>query len=143
MILRGLGDEISAIYDITIGYEDDEDLNPVPRFLDTLSLFCFGKHRVVKVHQRRIDLKNVPTDNEEQMNEFLYKLYKEKDELLETFKTTGRFPGRTVPWKRETLAKTAVTQIVFFLISAAVLGTAYAILKSESAFSLAKAVLPL
>lgn len=92
--LRG---HVAAVYDITLGYQEDvtPERDVTPDFVSALLLP--GSQGAVHVHQRRIPLENVPKD-EEEMKAWIYKLYAEKDELLVGFHRTGRFSGRTVPW---------------------------------------------
>lgn len=47
MMLEGLGNSVDAIYDVTIGYQNDDQYNIVPSFESVL--YCMGRNRVVKV----------------------------------------------------------------------------------------------
>eukprot|EP00184_Porphyridium_aerugineum_P004458 CAMPEP_0184705248 /NCGR_PEP_ID=MMETSP0313-20130426/33763_1 /TAXON_ID=2792 /ORGANISM="Porphyridium aerugineum, Strain SAG 1380-2" /LENGTH=367 /DNA_ID=CAMNT_0027166543 /DNA_START=38 /DNA_END=1141 /DNA_ORIENTATION=+ len=92
----------SAVYDITIGYKEDPNTKePTPPFTTYLLDYCQGQDRIIHVHQRRIPMNEVPEDEDELKN-WIYKLYTEKDELLEQFYKTGHFPGQTVAWERMT-----------------------------------------
>mmetsp|Transcript_6148 Transcript_6148/g.18567 ORF Transcript_6148/g.18567 Transcript_6148/m.18567 type:complete len:364 (-) Transcript_6148:3924-5015(-) len=99
MITTGLEDNLDAVYDLTLGYQSDENLNTIPSFEEVLTIPSLGKNRTVKVHQRRIDARSVPRD-EEGIKQFVYDLYDEKDQLLEFFKKNGKFSGKPISWKR-------------------------------------------
>jgi Acyltransferase C-terminus len=88
------------VYDVTLGYQEDDDAerNVTPDFVSTL-LTPSATPRVVAVHQRRIPLEEVPED-EEELKAWIYRLYAEKDKLLDEFARTGAFPGRKVQWVR-------------------------------------------
>lgn len=93
----------SCVYDVTIGYNVDGDLSPVPKFMEVLLTPCFTRERVVHVHQRRIPISQLPAE-EEALKLWTYKLYEQKDDLLEKFRKTGRFPGPQVFWERMSIS---------------------------------------
>eukprot|EP00188_Purpureofilum_apyrenoidigerum_P000982 Plantae.Rhodophyta-Purpureofilum_apyrenoidigerum.ctg14989.p1 GENE.Plantae.Rhodophyta-Purpureofilum_apyrenoidigerum.ctg14989~~Plantae.Rhodophyta-Purpureofilum_apyrenoidigerum.ctg14989.p1 ORF type:complete len:364 (-),score=48.90 Plantae.Rhodophyta-Purpureofilum_apyrenoidigerum.ctg14989:281-1372(-) len=102
MITTGLGENLHAVYDLTIGYESDEHLNTRPSFEEVLTIPSFGRKKTVKVYQRRIDAKQIPRD-EEGLRRFVYNLYNEKDQLLESLRKNGKFPDKPIPWRRMSL----------------------------------------
>lgn len=97
--LRG---NASAVYDITIGYQESEEREMQPSFKQMYFTPAL-RNRVIHVHQRRIPLQHVPHD-EEQLKKWIYKLYEQKDELLTGFRETGKFDGRPMRWNRMTWA---------------------------------------
>lgn len=82
--VTGLREHLDAVYDVTIGY----DGSPPP------SLFaCFaGDVRRLDLHVRRFDVASLPA-GEEALANWALDRYREKDELLEQRRLTGRFPG--------------------------------------------------
>lgn len=82
--MTGLRDHLDAVYDVTIGYET----TPPP------SLFnCFaGDVKRVDLHVRRFSAASLPTE-EEALASWAIDRFREKDELLEARRSTGRFPG--------------------------------------------------
>lgn len=85
--MSGLRDHLDAVYDVTIGY----DSSPPP------SLFaCFaGDVRRLDLHVRRFDAASLPAE-EEALAHWAVERFREKDELLEARRSTGRFPGPTL-----------------------------------------------
>ncbi len=97
--LRGTA---TAIYDITIAYGDDPDAEVSPSFLRTHFTTALSE-RIVHVHQRRIPIENVPKDDED-AKRWLYKLYEQKDELLDGYYKNEKFDGPPMRWNRMTFA---------------------------------------
>lgn len=95
--LRG---SAGAVYDVTLGYQetDGPERDVTPDF-GTQLLTPGLCDRVIHVHQRRIPIAEVPED-EEEIKEWVYKLYAEKDELLKHFARHGKFPGEERQWVR-------------------------------------------
>lgn len=97
--LRGTA---SAIYDVTIAYgtEPSEDVRPsFLRLYFTTAL----QNRVIHVHQRRIPIENVPVD-EEAAKVWLYKLFEQKDTMIDKYYKKGQFEGPLMRWNRITVA---------------------------------------
>ena len=61
----------------------------------TLKSTYFQGHppKSVNMHWRRFATKDLPIDNSEQFSEWVLKRWREKDELLEHYHSTGRFPA--------------------------------------------------
>lgn len=115
--IHELYDHVDAVYDVTIGYEDGEDLRALPEFSFLCRSFCFGEPRTVHVHQKRIPIQKVPRDDEEAIHKFVYDLYYEKDQLLDHHKQHGTFPGNPVPWTPISTAFSLGSFTIFLLIS--------------------------
>jgi lysocardiolipin and lysophospholipid acyltransferase len=98
--VHALRNTASAVYDITIGYQEtlDEKRDVTPSFLRTFFTSDVTP-RILHVHQRRFEMKDIPKDDDG-LKSWIYKLYEEKDELLTHFKYTGSFPGHTQSWSR-------------------------------------------
>jgi 1-acyl-sn-glycerol-3-phosphate acyltransferase len=79
--LRGLGDHLEAVYDVTIGYEDG-----VP----SLWQYMLGYATVAHLHVRRYPLAALPAADAERAG-WLIDRFGEKDALLDRFYREGRF----------------------------------------------------
>lgn len=100
--VHALRTSASAVYDITIGYQESEKREMLPSF--KAMYFTPSLHRrVIHVHQRRIPLSEVPQD-EEELKKWIYKLYEQKDELLKGLRENGKFDGKPMRWNRMTWA---------------------------------------
>ncbi|PXF45184.1 putative 1-acyl-sn-glycerol-3-phosphate acyltransferase 5 [Gracilariopsis chorda] len=98
--VHALRTNAQAVYDITIGYTQSENGDMDPTFKQ-MYLTPARKDRVIHVHQRRIPLSDLPQDDEELKN-WVYRLYEQKDELLKAFRTNGCFAARPMRWNRMT-----------------------------------------
>lgn len=94
--LRG---NASAVYDVTIGYQKTKDNEMSPSFQEMYFMPGIRNDRVIHVHQRRIPLSEVPQDDKA-LKQWIYKLYEQKDELLQGFREKGSFDGRQMRWNR-------------------------------------------
>jgi len=83
--VRMLGGYIDAVYDFTIGYAQSATPTPLRALLDIAP-------KEVHLHIRRYPISHLPLDDEEKMKEWIYKCWKEKDDLLDYFKQNQRFP---------------------------------------------------
>jgi 1-acyl-sn-glycerol-3-phosphate acyltransferase len=81
--IEGLGGHLDAVYDVTIGYEDG-----VP----TLWQFITGAVHRIHLHLRRFPIDDLPR-SEDGLRDWLFACYRAKDELLESYYTTGAFPS--------------------------------------------------
>jgi lysocardiolipin and lysophospholipid acyltransferase len=82
--LSRLRPSLDAVYDLTIGYKDR-----CPSFTNNL----FGTDPAeVHIHINRIHLEDVP-ESEEELSEWLYKIFLEKDQMLSGFSRNGYFPN--------------------------------------------------
>lgn len=111
--VRALRGSAKAVYDVTIGYQEDEKREMKPSFQD-MYFTTSGSTRVIHVHQRRIPMSEVPED-EEELKKWIYRLYEQKDELLTGFKRTGTFAGRPMRWNRMTLLYWIRCQMTIYL----------------------------
>lgn len=97
--IRALRGSLSAVYDVTIGYDEDGSFEIVPSFKEMYFTTSPSKKRIIHVHQRRIPLSELP-DDEDKLRDWVYKLYEQKDELIDRFKRTGSFSDRPLRWNR-------------------------------------------
>jgi len=79
-------EKLSKIVDVTIAYPEKD--NPLDLFniITAVRPPC-----LTHVHYRIFDIKDVPTEPEE-LRQWMYKLYSEKEEMLKKFYETGEFP---------------------------------------------------
>lgn len=117
--LRG---DIDAVYDVTIAY-GDQPYDPVTPSIFSLYFTLALAPRVVHVHTRRIPLNVVPKD-EEDAKAWMYKLFEEKDKLLDDFYKNKRFPGNNVGWERVAVSRMLVHVALSFVVVAFVGGIA-------------------
>ena len=47
---------------------------------------------MIVVHYRVFDVEEIPTKDKNELQNWMYKLYQEKDAMLEKFYATGQFP---------------------------------------------------
>ncbi|KAH6925989.1 hypothetical protein HPB50_012924 [Hyalomma asiaticum] len=80
---------IKWVVDITIGYPDMG--KPLDLFVISGG---FRKQCVVHMHYRRFPISEVPVHDSEALTKWLYDRWAEKEDLLDIFYRTGRFPGR-------------------------------------------------
>ncbi|KAL3220131.1 hypothetical protein MRX96_005521 [Rhipicephalus microplus] len=76
----------SALYDVQVGFRH----SPNP---PTIKSVLNGRPFVADLLFRRVPLDNVPTDSDEECTKFLYDLYVEKDNEMDEYLKTGKFPG--------------------------------------------------
>ena len=85
--VEGLRSHITAVYDITIGYE-----NGVP----SLWQYIKGLARRIHVHVRRFPINEIP-EQADTVRQWLFDRWHEKDDLLEHYYETGSFPSNRTP----------------------------------------------
>ncbi len=85
--VEGLRGHIDAVYDLTIGYDD-----AVP----SLWQYLKGLVRRIHVHVRRFPVADLPHSADD-LRQWLLDRWREKDDLLEHFYTTGAFPQQPKP----------------------------------------------
>ncbi len=79
--VQALRGHVTAVYDLTIAYEEG---------IPTLGQYISGAVERVHLHVRRYPMEVLPEDPED-LARWLRARFEEKDDLLETFLTTGRF----------------------------------------------------
>jgi 1-acyl-sn-glycerol-3-phosphate acyltransferase len=84
--VKGLRDQVDAVYDITIGYRQG-----VP----TLWQYIKGFSRVAHFHVRRHPIEQLPNDDDDALGKWLMRLFEEKDRLLDRYYRQGNFVGGT------------------------------------------------
>lgn len=76
----------SALYDVQVGFRH----SPNP---PTIKSVLNGRPFLADLYFRRVPLDTVPTDSDEECTKFLYDLYVEKDNEMDDYLKTGKFPG--------------------------------------------------
>ncbi|EDR29185.1 1-acylglycerol-3-phosphate acyltransferase, putative [Entamoeba dispar SAW760] len=81
--LKQLRNVVPYVYDITLGY---------PNTVSLASCFCPGEGVNIHMNVNRIDVKDIPED-ENEFKQWLSNIWKHKDELVDYYKENGHFPG--------------------------------------------------
>ncbi|KAK2715008.1 1-acyl-sn-glycerol-3-phosphate acyltransferase gamma-like isoform X2 [Artemia franciscana] len=94
-VARLLKGKFPAVYDSVMGFDLKNGAAP------TLKNMLMGRRVVAEIFLKRIPLENLP-DSEEDLTNWLYQCFKEKDERLGRYKETGSFcfEGETSPPKQ-------------------------------------------
>ncbi|XP_013772705.1 1-acyl-sn-glycerol-3-phosphate acyltransferase epsilon-like [Limulus polyphemus] len=85
LALEQLRNSFDALYDVTVVYSNTKDKKsgkrkPAPSMFE----FAVGVCPQVHIHVSRIDIKNVPT-TEEELKQWLFTLYRNKDRILSSY----------------------------------------------------------
>ncbi|EDO17461.1 hypothetical protein Kpol_1037p58 [Vanderwaltozyma polyspora DSM 70294] len=90
--LQKLSTSIDVVYDVTIGYsgvkkdEYGELIYRLPK------IFLEGKMpKLIDIHMRALKIEDIPIDDEDKFNNWLYDIWQEKDELMEFYYKNGTF----------------------------------------------------
>lgn len=90
--LETLEPSLDAVYDVTIGYSGVQSSSYAASHYSLKQIFLEGKFpQIVDIYIRSFKLQNIPLKDEEAFTEWLYNVWKEKDELLEEYYTNGSF----------------------------------------------------
>lgn len=93
--LRELRNTVPYLYDCTITYEGVPEGQYGQDIFTLRSVYFQGRPpKSVNMHWRRFATKDLPLENQDKMHEWLMQRWREKDELLDVYAKTGRFPGR-------------------------------------------------
>ncbi len=88
--LTGLRGSLETVLDVTLCW--DKPAGPLPFFF-----FGQGGPRVVHCHLRTFRAQDIPVEDEEQLLQWIYARWREKDELVGTFRATGGFGTAPLP----------------------------------------------
>lgn len=122
--LNTLREDVDGVVDLTIGYPQLEDDKRVqkgkirPSVQDLL--FGGGKKWNVHVHVRVIPVKEIPEETEA-VQEWMMKVFEEKDKLLTHFKQHGHFPGEVYKYKSISMFQVLANFFGFGLVAVSVL----------------------
>lgn len=83
---------VEVVYDVTIGYSG-VGRNDYGELIYRLpNIFLKGQTpKLVDMHIRAFNVSDIPVDDEEAFNQWLYGVWKEKDDLMEKYYQTGSF----------------------------------------------------
>lgn len=94
LCLQELRDSVDYLYDCTIGYEPVGPNGFGSEIYTLRSVYFQGRPpHSVNMHWRRLKIKDLPLDDHDQFAEWLFGQWRIKDELLEGFYKTGKFPA--------------------------------------------------
>lgn len=126
--LQQLAGHVTAVYDVTIAYSNtfnSESGERTPAY--GMPDFLMGKSAEIHLNLERINIKDIPTD-ENKLNDWMYKQFAKKDRLLSEFYNPdsdnfGKFPG--VSSVINVKARRTIPPFLFYSISlAAIMSTA-------------------
>lgn len=90
--LKLLGPSVEIVYDITIGYSGVGRDTYGEMIYRLPNIFLRGETpKLVDMHIRAFNVADIPVDDEEEFNQWLYKVWKEKDDLMEIYYSKGSF----------------------------------------------------
>lgn len=100
--LKELEETVEWVYDCTIAYEGIPHGQYGQDIFTLRSVYFQGRPpRSVNMHWRKYKVSEIPIDDKDKMEEWTLQRWREKDELLELFLRTGRFPADEVAVKIE------------------------------------------
>ncbi|TKA28908.1 hypothetical protein B0A50_03319 [Salinomyces thailandicus] len=92
--LQEIKDTVDYLYDCTIGYEGIPAGAYGQDIFTLRSVYFQGRPpKSVNMHWRRYRIADLPLDDKDAMHEWTLARWREKDELLEEFYRTGKFPA--------------------------------------------------
>ncbi|AGO13504.1 AaceriACL173Cp [[Ashbya] aceris (nom. inval.)] len=90
--LEKLAPSCECVYDVTIGYSGVKKTTYAEQIYDLQSIFLQGQGpKLVDVHIRTFKLSEIPYQEEKAFESWLYKVWGEKDKLLERYYQKGSF----------------------------------------------------
>lgn len=90
--LQKLRTSIDSVYDITIGYSGVKQHEYGELIYTLPNIFLKGQlPKLVDIHIRDFKINEIPIDDEEKFSEWLFKVWREKDELLDIYYEKGSF----------------------------------------------------
>lgn len=94
--LQQLNGTVDWVYDCTVGYEGVPADGYAQDYFTLRSTFLQGRPPIsVNLYWRRFAIKDIPLDTLESFQDWIEKIWREKDDLLDQYKSTGRFPADT------------------------------------------------
>ncbi|KIW19914.1 hypothetical protein PV08_00489 [Exophiala spinifera] len=92
--LQQLQGTVDWVYDCTIAYEGTPKGGFAPEFFTIRSTYLQGRPpKCVNMHWRRFAVSSIPLSDAKEFEAWLMDRWREKDELLEQWYDTGRFPA--------------------------------------------------
>ncbi|KIV91412.1 hypothetical protein PV10_05954 [Exophiala mesophila] len=92
--LQQLKGTVDWVYDCTMAYEGTPKGGFAPDFFTIRSTYLQGRPpKCVNMHWRRFAVSEIPLEDAKEFEEWLLARWREKDDLLELWYNTGRFPA--------------------------------------------------
>lgn len=92
--LQELRNTVEYVYDCTIGYEVVPPGEYAGGIYTIRSVYLEGRPpKSVNMHWRRFKVSDIPADDVDKMQAWTLQRWREKDEIIQTFLDTGRFPA--------------------------------------------------
>lgn len=83
---------VEVVYDVTIGYSGVGRDSYGELIYRLPNIFLRGETpKLVDMHVRAFNVAEIPVDDEKEFNQWLYRVWKEKDDLMETYYAKGSF----------------------------------------------------
>ncbi|QID84222.1 putative acyltransferase cst26 [Saccharomyces pastorianus] len=90
--LQQLKPSVEVLYDITIGYSGLKKEEYGEQVYGFKSIFLEGRYpKLVDIHIRAFNVDDIPLNDENEFSNWLYKIWGEKDVLMEKYYSTGSF----------------------------------------------------
>ncbi|EFW22956.1 hypothetical protein D8B26_006506 [Coccidioides posadasii str. Silveira] len=91
--LQKLRGTVDYVYDCTVGYEGPPKGSYAESYFTLRSTYLRGRPpKAVNFYWRRFAILDIPLNDQKEFEDWIYKRWGEKDQLLERFAETGRFP---------------------------------------------------
>ncbi|RAL05632.1 putative RNA polymerase II transcription elongation factor (Ctr9) [Aspergillus ibericus CBS 121593] len=92
--LQQLRGTVEWVYDCTVAYEGPPKGSLPDKYFTLRSTYLQGRPPTsVNMHWRRFAVSEIPLDDQQEFDAWLRELWTEKDQLLEEYYETGRFPS--------------------------------------------------
>lgn len=92
--LQELRETVDYVYDCTIAYEGIPDGKYGGDIFTLRSVYFEGRTpKSVNMHWRRYKVSEIPLDDRKETEEWVLQRWREKDDMMEQFRQTGKFPG--------------------------------------------------
>lgn len=99
LTLKEFSDPNCALYNVQLAFPQKDGTDEKVH-QPTLSNMVKGRPIHADVFMERIPFKDIPTDSEEEINQFLIDLYLRKDKLMDHYLENGKFPGKQYIFNR-------------------------------------------
>lgn len=83
-----------GIYNFQVALDNDDNSKA------SLTSVISGTKTTVHIYVEKLDVRKISVDSEEATSQYLFDVYKSKDDLHDYFLKNGRFPGIEKPYKR-------------------------------------------
>lgn len=92
--LQEVKDTVEYLYDCTIAYEGTSPGQLASEVFGLRTIYFEGRQpKSVNMHWRRFKVSDIPTHDHKAMEEWVLKLWREKDDIVDYYQRTGRLPA--------------------------------------------------